>query len=151
MFFDFYRNDSAGVAECHVARKAETEGVEERKNNDLGFFARLVDLVNVCGLVGNFVNVFVGEHDGFAFSCCTSAVEVYGDVSGIIRHSRNSRFAIFFKRGGIAFAVFELREDCFKNAFAKSCGCLFKRSGVIGISAKQNGNAEVVEGLDVIL
>jgi len=88
-----------------VGGNAKAEGVEERKNNDFRFFARILNLVNVAHFVNQFVYRFVGVHNGFAFSRCSAAVEIYGDIIGVVLYAGNRCAEIFFERGGIAFAV----------------------------------------------
>ena len=145
------RNNAAGVAKSHVGGKAETESVEERENDYFRFLTRLMNFIYVSGLIRNLVDVFVGEHNGFAFSGGAAAVKINGDIRGIVCNAGNSFPSVPFNCGRVAYAVFELRKDCFKDTLA-GAGCIFfNRSGIIRISAKQNGNAELVEGFNVIL
>ena len=145
------RYDSGRVAKSHMSRNAKTERVEKRKNDDFGLLAGNLNLINIAHFVNKLVYSLVCVHNGFAFAGGAAAVEINGDVRSVVLHTGNAFACIFLQCRRIAFAIFNFWEDCLNKSLSKPCCSRFHGSGVIGISAKQNGNAELVECFNMAL
>ena len=145
------RYDSGRVAKRHMSRNAKTERVEKRKNDNFGFLAGNLNLINIAHFVNKLVYGLVCVHNGFAFTGGAAAVEINGNVGRVVLHTGNAFARIFLQSRGIAFAIFELWKDCFKQSFSEPCCSRFHGSCVIGVSAKQNGNPKLVERFNMAL